>query len=79
MICFILRATHRTHGVTDPHRRQVLRAEIDALVARLYGLTEAEFTHILGTFPLVDLATKQLTLETYRDLLHLGKFPSPSQ
>ena len=62
-ICFVLRATHRTHGVTDPHRRQVLRAEIDAFVARRFGLTEAEFTHIFGTFPLVDLATKQLTLE----------------
>jgi hypothetical protein len=79
MICFVLRATHRTHVVTDPQRRQVLRAEIDALVARLYDLTEAEFTHILGTFPLVNLATKQLTLETYSDLLHLGKLPTPSQ
>ena len=49
--------------------------EIDAIVARLYDLTEAEFTHILGTFPLVDLVTKQLTLETYRDLLRLGHFP----
>jgi len=68
MICFVLRATHRTHRVTDPHRRQILRAEIDALVARLYNLTEAEFTHILGTFPLVDLATKQLTLATYRTI-----------
>ena len=69
------KAIHKTHGVTDPHRRQLLCAEIDALVARLYDLTEAEFTHILGTFPLVDAATKQLTLETYRHLLRLGHFP----
>lgn len=31
--------------------RQTLRAEIDALVAQLYDLTEDEFTHILSTFP----------------------------
>gem|GEM_PF-2480214 len=62
------RASHRTHGVTDPHRRQLLRAGMDALVARLYDLTEAEFTHILAAFPLVDPATKQLTLTTYRTI-----------
>jgi hypothetical protein len=27
---------------------------IDARVAHRYGLTESEFTHILGTFPLVE-------------------------
>jgi hypothetical protein len=42
--------------------------EIDALVARLYDLTEAEFTRILGTYPLVDPATRQLTLTTYRTI-----------
>ena len=40
-------------GATDPAERQRLRDEIDALVAQLYGLTRAEFEHILGTFPLV--------------------------
>lgn len=34
-------------------RASRLRDEIDALVAHLYGLTRAEFDHILGTFPLV--------------------------
>jgi hypothetical protein len=29
-----------------------LRDELDAIVAHLYGLTRAEFEHILGTFPL---------------------------
>ena len=42
-----------TSGATDPAERQRLRDEIDALVARLYGLTRSEFDHILGTFPLV--------------------------
>src|SRR5690606_6376055 len=37
----------------SPEDRQRLRDEIDALVAHLYGLTRAEFDHILGTFPLV--------------------------
>lgn len=40
-------------GVTDPAARQHLRDELDALVAHLYGLSHAEFAHILGAFPLV--------------------------
>lgn len=39
--------------VVNPAARQILRDEIDALVAHLYGLSRAEFAHILGTFPLV--------------------------
>lgn len=69
------KASHKTHGVTDTFARQTLRAEIDALVARLYDLTEKEFAHILGTFPLVDESVKSQTLNTYRDLLKLGKLP----
>jgi hypothetical protein len=40
-------------GVTAPAARQTLRAELDALVAHLYGLSAADFAHILTTFPLV--------------------------
>src|SRR5207248_1993562 len=43
---------HRA-GVTDPIERAKLRAELDAMVAHLYHLTEEEFAHILTTFPLV--------------------------
>ncbi len=68
-------ATHQTHGVTDPQTRLTLRAQIDALVARLYDLTIPEFQHILTTFPLVDESVKSQTLNTYRDLLKLGKLP----
>lgn len=67
-------ATHKTHGVTDPQDRLTLRAEIDALVARLYDLTVPEFQHILTTFPLVDESVKSQTLNTYRELVKLGKF-----
>lgn len=42
-----------TKGATDPAERQVLRDELDALVAHLYGLSREDFWHILGTFPLV--------------------------
>lgn len=69
------KATHKTHGVTDPQDRLTLRAEIDALVARLYDLTQEEFQHILTTFPLVEEATKSQTFNAYRDLLELGSFP----
>jgi hypothetical protein len=54
--------------VTDHVERGRLRAEIDGLVARLYGLTEAEFTHILGTFPLVSEPVKVAAQNAYRDV-----------
>jgi len=40
-------------GVTDLEQRAQLRAELDAMIARLYGLTAEEFEHVLNTFPLV--------------------------
>lgn len=67
------KATHKTHGVRDEAARRRLRAELDALVARLYDLTEEEFAHILATFPLVDEAMKTETLDTFRTLLRTGK------
>lgn len=41
------------HPATEEVDRQVLRDELDALAAHLYGLTREEFDYILGTFPLV--------------------------
>ena len=55
-------------GVTDPAERARLRAELDGLIAHLYGLTEAEFTHILSTFPLVAEPVKIAALNAYRDV-----------
>jgi len=55
--------------IPDPQARLTLRAEIDALVARLYNLTVEEFQHILTTFPLVDDSVKSQTLNTYRELV----------
>ncbi|MHB8648353.1 MAG: Eco57I restriction-modification methylase domain-containing protein, partial [Thermomicrobiales bacterium] len=55
-------------GATDPAERDRLRAELDGIVAHLYGLTDEEFAHILATFPLVPQATKDAALAAYRAL-----------
>ena len=56
------------NGVTDSAERTKLRSELDGLVAHLYGLTEAELAHILGTFPLVPEPTKIAALNAWRDV-----------
>lgn len=53
-------------GVTDPAAEAILRAELDGLVAHLYGLTEDEFAYILTTFPLVKQPVKDAALEAFR-------------
>ncbi len=55
-------------GATEPAERARLRAELDGLVAHLYGLTEDEFAHILGTFPLVAEPVKQAARNAFRDV-----------
>ncbi len=55
-------------GVVDSVKRGRLRAELDGLVAHLYGLTDAEFLHILGTFPLVPEPVKIAAYNAYRDV-----------
>jgi hypothetical protein len=59
--------SHRD-GATDPDERARLRAELDGLIAHLYGLTEAEFAHILSTFPLVAEPVKIAALNAWRDV-----------
>ncbi len=56
------------NGVTDPVQRARLRAELDGLVAHLYGLTEEEFVHILGAFPLVSEPIIVAAHNAYRDV-----------
>jgi len=56
------------HGVTDATKRAALRAELDGLIAHLYGLTEAEFAHVLSTFPLVSDPVKIAAQNAYRDV-----------
>jgi hypothetical protein len=59
--------SHR-NGVTDDVKRARLRAELDGLIAHLYGLTETEFAHILSTFPLVPDPVKVAAQNAYRDV-----------
>jgi hypothetical protein len=55
-----------TNGVIDECDRPKLRAELDAIIAHLYGLTEAEFAYILTTFPIVPEQVKQNAITAYR-------------
>ncbi|MFQ4146738.1 hypothetical protein [Chlorogloeopsis sp. ULAP02] len=55
-----------TNGVTIESDRAKLRAELDGMIAHLYGLTAEEFAYILTTFPLVPEQVKQDALEAYR-------------
>lgn len=56
------------NGVTDPAERAKLRAELDGLVAHLYGVTREEFQHILSTFPIVAQEVRDATLRAYDDV-----------
>ena len=59
----------RNHqGATIPAERAKLRAELDGLIAHLYGLTETEFAHILNTFPLVTEGVRLAARNAYRDV-----------
>ncbi len=44
-------------------------AELQGLAASLYGLNAAEFTHLLGTFPLVDRDVRDASLLALRRLM----------
>jgi hypothetical protein len=59
---------NHTDGAYDPAERARLRAEIDGLVAHLYGLSEDEFAHILKTFPLVPEPAKVAARNAFRDV-----------
>lgn len=58
---------HR-EGATNAVERARLRAELDGLIAHLYGLTEEEFSYILTTFPLVPDPIKTSARNAYRDV-----------
>ena len=53
-------------GVKDQNERLKIRAELDGMIAHLYGLTDEEFAHILTTFPIVPQPVKDATLAAYR-------------
>ena len=49
-----------------------IRAELDAMIAHLYGLTEDEFAHILATFPIVKEDVKAAALAAFKDVVGVG-------
>ena len=53
-------------GFADGAGRAKLRAELDGLVAHLYGLTEEEFAHVLSAFPLVGEEVKAAAMAEFR-------------
>jgi retron-type reverse transcriptase len=73
-------------GVTDPEQRLLVRAEIDAVVARdVFGLSREEIQHILETFPTAqeyeeqefgEFRSRRLILEAYSRQDDLCSFPS---
>lgn len=50
------------------YERNKLRAELDGIIANIYGLTEEEFSYILNTFPIVTLPQKVASQNAYRDV-----------
>ena len=55
------------HG-TPPAEQMDEYAELQAIVARLYGLDEQDFGHVLSTFPLVDDSIKERCLTAFSGL-----------
>ena len=58
----------------DPDRRSLLRADLDAAMLHVYGLTRVEAEHVLDSFPVVrkyeerdhgEYRTRRLVLEAY--------------
>ena len=52
-------------GITDENGRALARAQLDAMVAKLYGLTKEELAYILEKFPIVEEKQKDLVLREY--------------
>lgn len=55
-------------AATQEYERSKLRAELDGIIAHIYGLTEEEFTYILSTFPIVSQPQKVAAQNAYRDV-----------
>jgi hypothetical protein len=55
-----------TPNVVSGFSRTSALAKLNAVVADLYQLTEAEFRHVLGTFPLVPLEEREAALREFQ-------------
>ena len=64
-----LRALSRALGGGDGAVEGMAQyVELQALVAHLYGLTEADFEHVLATFPLIPVEVRAKALLEFRNL-----------
>jgi hypothetical protein len=52
----------------EEYERNKLRAELDGIIAHIYGLTEEEFAYILSTFPIVPQHQKVAVHNAFRDV-----------
>lgn len=59
------KATGVSHGLTSESDRALARAQLDAMVAKLYGISKEELAYILEKFPLVDEKQKEQVLRAY--------------
>lgn len=55
-------------AATTEYERNKIRAELDGIIAHIYGLTEEEFAYILSTFPIVSQPRKVAAQNAYRDV-----------
>lgn len=55
-------------AATNEADRNKLRAELDGIIANIYGLTQAEFSYILTTFPVVPELQKKAAFDAYKAL-----------
>ena len=53
------------HALTNENDRALARAQLDAAVAKIYGLTKDELAFVLQHFPNVEQKQKELVLEQY--------------
>ncbi len=54
-----------SHGIVEENDRLLARAQLDAAVAKLYGITKEELAYILEKFPIADAKQKELVLREY--------------
>ena len=60
-----LAAHARSLEATGIAGHDIVYAEINAVAARLYGLTEKQYAHVLGTFPLVPQSVRERCFAVY--------------
>jgi hypothetical protein len=65
-------------GSLGERERLEINAEIDAIVALLYGLDMADLEHILSTFPIVSDQQKRLTIEKFLQFSELNLIKTKS-